>query len=68
MLITVGAMTKKLSAVNDKLEVRKKITLTITMDNRMVDYARASSVYNKFVAYLNNPDECEKGNIIFNEV
>lgn len=64
MLITVGAITKKLLVVGDKLEVRRKITMTFTMDNRMVDFARASSVYRKFVKYLNNPDECAKEDVI----
>lgn len=64
MLITVGATTKKLLAVENELKVKKKITLTFTMDNRIVDYARASSIYKKFIAYLNNPDECVKEDLI----
>jgi pyruvate/2-oxoglutarate dehydrogenase complex dihydrolipoamide acyltransferase (E2) component len=64
MLITVGAITKKLLVVNDELKVKRKVTLTFTMDNRIVDYARASSIYKKFISYLNNPDACAKEDLI----
>jgi len=64
MLITVGAVTKKLLVVNNELKVRRKVSVTFTMDNRIVDYARASSIYKKFVAYLNNPDVCANEDLI----
>lgn len=57
LLITVGSTTKKPMAVNNKIEIRDVINVTLTLDHRYIDGARAAPVYKKFVEFLNNPEK-----------
>ncbi len=56
LIITVGSTIKKAVVVNGEVKVRDVITVTITLDHRYTDGARAAPVYQKFVKYLRDPE------------
>lgn len=61
--MTVGATVKKPVVVKDEIKIRNVINVTLTLDHRFTDGARAARVYQKFTKYLNDPIECEKASI-----
>ena len=60
LLITVGSTVKKPVVVDNEVKIRDIINITLTLDHRYTDGARAAKVYQKFIKYLNDPDTCPK--------
>jgi pyruvate dehydrogenase E2 component (dihydrolipoamide acetyltransferase) len=54
----VGATAKKPMVVNNEIKIRDVINLTLTLDHRYTDGARAAPLYQKFIKYLNDPETC----------
>ena len=57
LVITVGATLKKAMVVNNEIKIRDVINVTLTLDHRYTDGARAAPIYQKFVQYLNDPEK-----------
>eukprot|EP00830_Metopus_es_P013553 TRINITY_DN3324_c0_g3_i2.p1 TRINITY_DN3324_c0_g3~~TRINITY_DN3324_c0_g3_i2.p1 ORF type:complete len:280 (+),score=29.54 TRINITY_DN3324_c0_g3_i2:194-1033(+) len=60
LLITVGGTKRKPIAVGDEVKIRDVINVTLTLDHRYTDGARAMEVYRKFVDGLHDPESCVK--------
>lgn len=60
LVITVGSTVKKPLVVDNEVKIRDTINVTLTLDHRYTDGARAAGVYQKFIKYLDNPDSCPK--------
>lgn len=60
LIITVGSTVKKPLVVDNEVKIRDIINVTLTLDHRYTDGARAAVVYQKFIKYLDNPDSCPK--------
>ena len=58
LIVTVGATTKKPMVVDDEIKIRNVINVTLTLDHRYTDGARAAPVYQKFLRYLHDPEKC----------
>lgn len=60
LVITVGAKMRKPIVVDEKIEIRDIINVTLTLDHRYTDGANATILYKRFIEYLKNPDLCDK--------
>jgi pyruvate dehydrogenase E2 component (dihydrolipoamide acetyltransferase) len=60
LLITIGATNKKPLVVDNEIKIRDVINITLTLDHRYTDGARAAKVYQKFIKYLDDPESCPK--------
>ncbi len=56
LLITVGAANKKPVAIEDRVVIHEVINVTLTLDHRYTDGAKAMSLYNKFCEFLDDPE------------
>ena len=55
--LTIGSIVKKPKVVNDKLEIRETITISVTIDHRFSDGARDVKCLNKFMKYVEDPEK-----------
>jgi len=57
MIITIGSTQKKAVVVGDEIKIRNVIDVTLTLDHRYTDGARAAPLYQKFVNILKDPEK-----------
>lgn len=57
IIITVGATLKKPMVVDNEIKIRDMINVTLTLDHRFIDGARASPMYLKFNKLLQDPEK-----------
>lgn len=55
-MITVGATVKKPMVVDDEVKIRDVVNVTLTLDHRYTDGARAGQIYKKFRDFLHDPE------------
>jgi len=55
--VTFAAAMKKPLAIKDNLEIRDIINVTLSLDHRYTDGARATKIYQRFYHYLNDPEK-----------
>lgn len=63
LIVTVGSIVKKPVVVDNQIVIRPIVNVTITLDHRFTDGARASAVYRKFVNFMRDPENIEKEQI-----
>ena len=56
----MGTVLQKPLVVDGEIKIRDVINVTLTLDHRYTDGARARGVYQKFITYLDDPDKCPK--------
>eukprot|EP00826_Nyctotherus_ovalis_P057261 TRINITY_DN7820_c0_g1_i6.p2 TRINITY_DN7820_c0_g1~~TRINITY_DN7820_c0_g1_i6.p2 ORF type:complete len:107 (+),score=16.33 TRINITY_DN7820_c0_g1_i6:758-1078(+) len=60
LIVTIGTIVKKPLVVENEIKIRDVINITLTLDHRYTDGARAAKVYQKFIKYLDDPVTCPK--------
>ena len=58
LLIAIGSTLKRPMVINNEIKIRDIINVSLTLDHRYTDGAKASKVYQKFVKYLHDPELC----------
>ncbi|HJX23112.1 MAG TPA: dihydrolipoamide acetyltransferase family protein, partial [Candidatus Bathyarchaeia archaeon] len=54
-ILGVGRIVKKLAVIDDEVEMRSRMTLTLVFDHRAMDGAQAAQFLGKIKAYLEQP-------------
>ena len=55
-ILAIGAVQNKLEIVNEKTQNSKIISLTLSVDHRAIDGAKAATFLNRIVFYIENPN------------
>lgn len=58
LLITIGAARRRAVVVNEQVQIRNVIKLTLTLDHRYTDGGQVSGIYGNCVRYLEDPEKC----------
>ncbi len=53
--LTIGSIIKKPKVVNNEIQIREVIAISVTIDHRYTDASRAIRIMKKFQAYINSP-------------
>jgi len=57
LMVTVGHSKKRPVVEENEIKIRNTIDVTLSLDHRYTDGARAMVIYNRFVQYLHDPEK-----------
>lgn len=60
LIVTAGAKAKRPVLEDDQPKIRNVINMTLSLDHRYTDGARAVVIYQRFFHYLHDPEKMIK--------
>ena len=57
LIVTMGSMSKRPVLEGDEVKIRNVINMTLSLDHRYTDGARAVPIYQRFYHYLEDPEK-----------
>jgi len=57
LIVTAGAIAKRPVLEEDQPKIRNVINITLSLDHRYTDGARAVVIYQRFYRYLHDPEK-----------
>ncbi len=64
LMVTVGQVADTPVVENDKIVVHRVSNVTLSLDHRYTDGARAVVIYQRFVKFLNDPEKSIADDIV----
>ena len=56
LIVTIGKIEKRAVLEEDEIKIRNVINMTLSLDHRYTDGARAVIIYQRFYNYLHDPE------------